>query len=235
MRRVSHLEEVLSMNVRTELEKLAEEDYKEFSASLIPGTENILGVRIPKLRTLAKKIAKDDWKGFLEDAKDDSFEEVLLQGLVIGYAKANPSEIITALDAFIPKIDNWSVCDSTAMTLKAAKDHPAYFGYAETCINEGTEYSVRFGIVLLMSHFVSDEYIDAVLEKIETAPLPGYYAQMGAAWAVSVCYVKYPEKTEEWLKTTKLDDWTFNKSIQKIKESYRVGAEAKKRLEEMKR
>ena len=79
------------------------------------------------------------------------------------------------------------------------------------------------------------KYIDSVLEKIETAELPGYYAKMAAAWAVSVCYVKYPEKTEEWLASSKLDDWTFNKSIQKIKESYRVSAEDKNRLDSMKR
>ena len=223
------------MNVKSELEGLAEPEYQKFSASLLPGVENILGVRIPKLRVIAKRIAKENWKEFLEDAKDDSFEEILLQGLVIGYAKANPTEIITALDAFLPKIDNWSVCDSTAMTLKAAKDHPAYFGYAQSCIAEETEFSVRFGLVLLMSHFVSDEYIESVLETIENAELPGYYAKMAAAWAVSVCYVKYPERTEEWLSSAKLDDWTFNKSIQKIKESLRVSEEDKTRLDSMKR
>ncbi|HJJ66661.1 MAG TPA: DNA alkylation repair protein, partial [Methanocorpusculum sp.] len=142
------------MNVKSELLSLAEPEYQKFSASLLPGVDNILGVRIPKLRVIAKRIAKENWKEFLDDAKDDSFEEILLQGLVIGYAKANPTEIITALDAFIPKINNWSVCDSTAMTLKAAKNHPAYFGYADACLAEGTEFSVRFGIVLLMSHFV---------------------------------------------------------------------------------
>lgn len=223
------------MNVKSELEGLAEPEYQKFSASLLPGVENILGVRIPKLRVIAKRIAKENWKEFLEDAKDDSFEEILLQGLVIGYAKANPTEIITALDTFLPKIDNWSVCDSTAMTLKAAKDHPAYFGYAQSCIAEETEFSVRFGLVLLMSHFVSDEYIESVLETIEDAELPGYYAKMAAAWAVSVCYVKYPERTEEWLSSAKLDDWTFNKSIQKIKESLRVSEEDKARLDSMKR
>lgn len=223
------------MNVKSELEGLAEPEYQKFSASLLPGVENILGVRIPKLRVIAKRIAKENWKEFLEDAKDDSFEEILLQGLVIGYAKANPTEIITALDTFLPKIDNWSVCDSTAMTLKAAKDHPAYFGYAQSCIAEETEFSVRFGLVLLMSHFVSDEYIESVLETIENAKLTGYYAKMAAAWAVSVCYVKYPERTEGWLSSAKLDDWTFNKSIQKIKESLRVSEEDKLRLDSMKR
>lgn len=223
------------MNVKSELLALAEPEYQKFSASLLPGVENILGVRIPKLRTLAKSIAKENWKEYLEDAKDDSFEEILLQGLVIGYAKANPTEIITALDAFIPKINNWSVCDSTAMTLKAAKNHPAYFGYADACLAEGTEFSVRFGLVLLMSHFISDEYINAVLEKIEEAELPGYYAKMAAAWAVSLCYVKYPKKTEEWLVSANLDDWTYNKSIQKIKESLRVSDADKVRLEGMKR
>lgn len=222
-------------NIKAELLALAEPEYQKFSSNLLPGVENILGVRVPKLRALAKQIASDDWMGYLEDAKDDSFEEILLQGLVIGYVKANPSEIITALDKFVPKINNWSVCDSTAMTLKAAKNHPAYFGYAESCIDDGQEYSVRFGIVLMMSHFMSDEYIDSVLEKIEGADLTEYAAMMGAAWAISVCLVKFPEKTEEWMKTTTIDDRTFNRAIRKIKESDRISTETKKRIELMKR
>lgn len=222
--------------IRNELESLAEEKYRKFSSGLLPGSENLLGVRIPSLREIAKREAKAGWKEYLRDASDDSFEEIMLQGLVIGYAKAAPEEICQALDCFVPKIDNWSVCDSTAMTISAAKKYPEiFFAYAKKCIAEETEFSVRFGIVLLLAHFINDEYYTKVLALLNRRDFPGYYAKMAAAWAVSVAYVKYPLDTELWMKDCLLDDETFNKAIQKIKESYRVSKDAKKRVEQMKR
>jgi len=82
----------------------------------------------------------------------------------------------------------------------------------------------------MLDHFVDEEHVSSILASVNEALLDGYYAQMAAAWAISVCYVKFPEVTEKWYKTTTIDKWTFNKSIQKIKESYRVSKEEKKRL-----
>ena len=222
--------------IREELETLSEEKYRKFSSGLLPGLENLLGVRIPNLREIAKREAKAGWREYLAGASNDSFEEIMLQGLVIGYAKATPEEICQALDCFVPKIDNWSVCDSTAMTISAAKKYPdIFFAYAKDCIAEGTEFSVRFGIVLLLAHFITDDYYKEALALLNKREFPGYYAKMAAAWVVSVAYVKYPVETELWMKDCLLDDETFNKAVQKIKESYRVSKEAKKRVEMMKR
>ena len=222
--------------IREELLSLAEEDYRRFSSKLLPGTGNILGVRIPALRTIARREAKKDWTGYLREASDDSFEEILLQGLVIGYAKADAEEICSALDDFVPKVDNWSVCDSTVMTLKIAEKNPElFFSFAKKCIAEGTEFPVRFGIVLLLAHFVNDRYYRDVLSLLNRREYPGYYASMAASWAVSVVFAKYPAETEKWLETCILDTETFNKSLQKIKESYRVDKETKKRIGMMKR
>ncbi|HJJ31670.1 MAG TPA: DNA alkylation repair protein [Methanocorpusculum sp.] len=222
--------------IREELESLAEEKYRKFSSGLLPGSDNLLGVRIPKLREIAKREAKADWRAYLKDASDGSFEEIMLQGLVISYAKAAPEEICKALDIFVPKVDNWSVCDSTAMTIQSVKKHPdIFFSYAKKCIAEGTEFSVRFGIVLLLAHFITDEYYKKVLALLNRREFPGYYAKTAAAWAVSVLYVKYPDETEEWMKDCLLDDETINKAVQKIKESYRVTPDAKQRAELLKR
>ena len=222
--------------IREELAGLADEKYRRFSSGLLPGTENIIGVRIPDLRRIAQREAKSGWKEYLADASDDSFEEIMLQGLVTCYAKADPDEICKALDAFVPKVDNWSVCDSTVMTLKTAKKYPeVFFSYAEKCIAENTEFSVRFGIVLLLAHFITDEYYKKVLSLINRSSFPGYYASAAAAWAVSVAFAKYPEYTEMWLQTCRLDTETFNRSLQKIRESYRVDAETKKKIKMMKR
>ena len=212
-----------------------QKQYRKFSSGLLPGSGNLLGVRIPSLREIAKREAKAGWHEYLAGASDDSFEEIMLQGLVIGYAKAAPEELCRALDCFVPKIDNWSVCDSTAMTISAAKKYPEiFFAYAKKCMAGDTEFSMRFGIVLLLAHFINDEYYTEVLALLNRHEFPGYYAKMAAAWAVSVGYVKYPVETELWMKDCLLDDETFNKAVQKIKESYRVSKDAKKRVGMMK-
>lgn len=222
--------------VKEQLKILSEPQYRKFSSKLLPGTENVLGVRLPALRNLAKEISKGDWKTYLENALDDTFEEIMIQGLVIGYVKAEPSEIISALENFIPKIDNWSVCDSTVMGLKAAdKNQNIFFELAEKYLKSGKEFYVRFGAVMLLAHFVNEEYISKTLDLINNTEFKEYYAKMAAAWAVSVCYVKFPKETLVYLKKSTLDDWTFNKSIQKIKESFRVSAGDKIMLEKMKR
>jgi len=217
--------------ILAELKELSDTKYQKFTSSLLPGTESILGVRIPDLRQIAKKMAAKDWKKALKDLSDDTFEEKLLQGLVIGYAKANPDEILMALEEFVPKIDNWSLCDSTIMTLKIAKKYPGTFlSYARECIDDGREFYIRVGVVMMLAHFIDEMHISSVLSTLNEIKSDDYYAKMAVAWAVSVCYVKFPDFTNEWLLETSLDDWTFNKSIQKIKESNRVPKEDKKRL-----
>ena len=106
------------LQVRNRLEEMAEKDYKEFSASLIPGVENMLGIRIPILRDMAKKIAKEDWKSCMEWEDTVYFEETMLQGLVLGYAKAPVEEILAYAKKFIPKINNWSINDTFCNNFK---------------------------------------------------------------------------------------------------------------------
>ena len=220
--------------IKSELNRLSEAEYGKFNQKLLPGIKNVIGVRLPALREIAQTLARGDWKSYLAAALDDSFEEIMIQGLTIGYVKASPEEITAALAAFIPKIDNWSVCDSTSAGMKIAKKQPAPFWEFITPLLEGAEFEVRFALVMMLNHFVVPDYIDEVLKRADFRP-KGYYAQMALAWLVSVCYVKFPEKTEGFFKSCRLDDWTFNKSIQKIKESFRVDDAAKKRLDAMKR
>ena len=223
-------------DIKIELLKLSDLKYRTFSSGLLPGTENIIGVRIPALRNLAKEIAKGDWQTYLKEATDDSFEEIMLQGLVIGYVKGNPDQVISALKYFIPKIDNWSVCDSVAMGLKISEKYPdAFWKFALQQIDSDREFFIRFGVVMLLSHYVDEKHIDAVLNILDTISYEGYYVRMAVAWAVSVCYVKFPEITHAYLQNCRLDDDTFNKSIRKIIESYRVDDETKTILRNMRR
>jgi len=227
------------MNQTTIRERIfdrAEEEYKKFQSSLIPGEERLLGVRLPYLREIAKEISKEDWREYLNGAQDEYYEEIMLQGLVIGYVKAPPEEILSLIARFVPKINNWGVCDSFCTGLKLAKKHPCMvWDFILPYLKSEKEFEIRFAVIMMLAHFITDEYIDVVLPCLDQVRHDGYYVKMGVAWAVSVCYVKYPEKTMAYLKDSNLDDFTFNKSLQKILESYRVDQEAKAVIRSMKR
>ncbi|HJJ50226.1 MAG TPA: DNA alkylation repair protein [Methanocorpusculum sp.] len=223
-------------DIKSELVRLADLKYRTFSSGLIPGADNIIGVRIPDLRDLARTIAAGNWQAYLKEATEDSFEEIMLQGLVIGYARGEPDQILSALRYFIPKIDNWSVCDSVVMGLKITKKHQdTFWKFLLPYLDSDKEFFVRFGVVMLLSYYVDEKHISVVLERLDTITHDGYYVRMAVAWAVSVCYVKFPEVTHTYLENCSLNDFTYNKSIQKICESYRADEEAKTRLREMKR
>lgn len=229
--------------VREQLIELADEKYKEFNQSLVPGeTVPMLGVRLPKLRDIAKKIAKEngrEYLSFLETQEKNSdiyHEELLLHGCIIGYLKCNNEERMELLDRFIPYINNWAVCDSSCMTYKfMKKETEEWFSYLMKYAESEKEYAIRFAVVCMLDHFISDEYIDRVLEVMKKIRHEAYYVKMAVAWAVSVCYVKFPEKTELLFTENCLDDFTHNKSIQKIRESYRVSKEDKERLKTLKK
>ena len=97
------------------------------------------------------------------------------------------------------------------------------------------EFEARFAAVTALGNFVDAEHLDRLFERLEAVRCEAYYARMGVAWAVSVCYVKFPERTEAWLDRCRLDDWTFNRSLQKITESWRVDDAAKRRIRARKR
>lgn len=214
----------------------AEEEYRKFQSSLIPGEERLLGVRLPYLRELAKEIAKKDWREYLHTAENEYYEEILLQGLVIGYAKANPDETLEYAARFIPKIANWAICDSFCSGLKMAKKYPQpVWEFIQPYLRSKEEFDLRFAIVMMLLYFIQDEFIDEVISNLDGVDHNGYYVKMSVAWAISVCYVKYPGKTLAYLKNNNLDDFTFNKSLQKILESYRVDPQAKEIIRSMKR
>lgn len=226
----------LNQQIREQLEEWAEPQLKIFSSGLIPGEERILGVRLPKLRIYAKKLAKGDWRTYLREARDDSLEEILLQGMTLGYVKADFNVIQPYLTAFLPKIDNWSVCDSTCATLKIALREPErVYEYLLPCLHSTEPFRVRFGVVMLLNYFLTEEYIDRVLQELDGIRLEHYYVRMAVAWNLSMCYVKFPERTEGFLDNNHLDDWTYNKAIQKILESRQVDSTVKVQLRNRKR
>lgn len=228
---------------RQNLLKLADEQYRQFHSGLVPGEERILGVRLPELRKMAKEISQKHLYEFLKEMdevdpgqEDVFYEEIMLEGLTIGYGKLSLGERFAYLDKFVPKIRNWAVCDSCCSTYKFMEKYPAEsWEYIQKFLDGSKEFEIRFGLICILDYFVCDEYLDRVFEICSNISHEGYYVKMGVAWLVSVCYVKYPERTEAFLMDNHMDDFTQNKSIQKIRESYRVSKEDKERLKRLKR
>ena len=225
------------MDILERLEKEADKNYQKFSSSLLPNINNVLGVRLPILRKLAKEIVKENkFKSFLSEKKHKYMEEYMLKGMVIGLLKDPVEEIINYIRLFVPQIDNWAVCDSFCNSLKFTKNNlEKVWDFLQPYFESSSEYEIRFAYVMLLNYYLNDEYIDKVLFLIDKFKDDRYYAKMGVAWLVSICYIKYPLKTEQYLKNSKLDEWTYNKSIQKICESIKVEKNIKMKLKKLKK
>ena len=230
----------LNDRIRKELFDMQDEKYKKFHSGLCPNNDNIIGVRIPNLRKLARKIAKqENVEEYIKNAYNKYYEEVMLQGLVIGYAKIDIKQIIKLLDIFVPKIDNWAVSDSSISGFKFTKKNiEIMWEYINKYINSDKEFEARFSIIMMLDYYLNDAYIDKVIDKINSIQNivnKMYYEKMAIAWLISVMYVKYKDKTKEFLKNNNLDDFTYNKALQKIIESNRVSKEEKEQIKKLKR
>ena len=183
--------------------------YKEFDSSLSPNVEDIIGVRIPMLRAYAKELYKNNK---LEDIKigNKYYEELMLQGMIIGFQTKEPIEKIKSrIKELVPKINSWAVCDTFCAGLKITKKYPEeIFKIIEKYLNSKKEFELRFSIVMLLDYYINDEYIDKVLEILDNIKLDKYYVQMANAWAISVALVKYYDKTIKYLKNSNLDNFT---------------------------
>lgn len=222
--------------IRAHLFELADEKYQSFHQNLCPGIEQIIGVRIPKMREFAKELAKEDWKSYLEHAWSEYNEEIMLQGLVLGYINTDIETRLTYLAEFVPKINSWATCDSPVMGMKfIKKNQERVRGFLAPYFTSENEYEVRFGVVALLDHYVDAAHIDDVLSVLECTKHEGYYVKMAVAWTLCECYIKFPKKTNIFLEQTQMDIWSYNKGIQKITESRRVSEEEKMRLKAMKK
>ena len=228
------------LTIKEHLLQLAERGNKKFTESLNPGVEHILGIRVPDLRKLAARIAKDDWEAYLDTADTYYMEERMLQGMVLGCIRpdADVEVYLHRVTQFVWNINSWSVCDTFKFGggkkfIEANKDR--LWEYLKTWMHAEGEYEIRFGVVMAMQHFIDEEHLDELFSLYDGIRHEGYYVRMAVAWALSVCFVKSPERTLAYLKQNSLDKFTYNKALQKITESYRVDAATKEVIRAMKR
>ena len=229
-------ENMLKMKIKEELFSMQDIKYKEFHSKLCPGTNNIIGIRVPLLKKYAKKLAKEDGKDFLDNPGNEYYEEILLQGLLIGTLKMSIEERLKYLEKFIPKIDNWAICDITCSSLKFIKQNKEImWNFIQKYLKSDKEFEVRFAVIILLDYFIEEQYIDKIFKILDNIKQQDYYVKMAIAWLIQVAYIKQNKKTIEYLDNNKLDNWTYNKALQKIIESNRVNKLEKEKIKSRKR
>lgn len=217
------------------LYSLEDKKYKEFHKKLTFST-NIIGVKVPILKEISKNISKGNFESFISFVTNDTYEEWLIYGLIIGYSKTSFKTKLNLLDKYIDKIDNWALCDIVCANMKDFKKNECDgYKYILNLVKSDKLWYKRVGIVLLLDFYINDFYILDIFRICNFIKKDEYYVKMAVAWLISICYIKYPELTLNYLKDNKLDDFTYNKAIQKIIESTRVSITNKNLLRKMKR
>ncbi|MDR0334525.1 MAG: DNA alkylation repair protein [Methanomassiliicoccaceae archaeon] len=225
------------MEIRERLLQNAEGDYKKFSdVIVVPGGHKILGIRMPVIKQTAKDICAGDWRSYLDDIEDVYHEDLLLRGFVISYAKTDIEEKFRLIREFVPKLDNWAVCDSFSMSFKIPKrETGAFWDFILPFLDTNKEFQIRFTIVMMLAHFVDNAHIDDVIGFMDSIKHPAYYVRMAVAWCIADCFIKFPKETAAYLRKNTLDDATFNKALSKITDSFRVSDGAKEEIKKMRR
>lgn len=196
------------------------------------------GVSVPELRKLAQKIAKENYQKFVEKNKNDSFELRMVHAFVLGYAKEDINVLLNDFAAFMPYVNDWAINDALCQNFKLTRKYlEIVWKFLLNYQNTDKEFESRIVSVMLLSHYLNDKYINSVIKVLDRLNTDKYYAQMGVAWAIATIMGKYPEKCMAYLQSSDchLDKKTYNKALQKIRESFCVSPEIKKQTQTMKR
>ncbi len=226
----------LCARIRQELYALQDLKYRDFNSSLIPNIEKrtIIGVRVPEVRKLAKKLfAEIDCFRYFNILPHGYFEENLLHAFMI--EKINDFDIcIKAAEDFLPYIDNWAVCDSFFPPV-FKKQKEKLLPRIPRLIKSGHTYTVRYAIEILMRLFLDESFKAEYLETVSSVVSEDYYVNMMRAWYFATALAKQYESAIVYIKENRLDDWTHNMTIKKAVESRRINAETKSYLKTFRR
>lgn len=221
---------------RIKLISLSDEKYREFSMRGIPTDRPFLGVRIPDIRKLTQEIAPKDYQEFLNQTPL-AIEEVIARSFII--ARLPYEEMLKYYDSQINLLDNWCTVDTFCASLrKTIKHHEADFleQKVEKLLKRKNEFAVRTGLVSLLDFYVKPDYLAFIFDRIERLKnRDEYYVKMAIAWLLAECFIKFPTDTYAYLKISGLSKWTINKSISKIRDSYRVTPELKAQIKKLKK
>ncbi|ABX41207.1 DNA alkylation repair protein [Lachnoclostridium phytofermentans] len=217
---------------------LKDQKYKDFANKLIPQVNNMIGIRLPILQEIAKQIAKGDYEGFLSHSNVQYFEEVMVHGYVIGKLSNIPIEDIQEFISYhVPKLDNWSTCDSFCSSLKITKKHPKeVFDFILPYAHSNNSYEIRFFIVMCLNYYINEEYVSIVDETLQSIISDEYYVNMAICWAYTTMFYKDSNRVLQFLNKLKKqleteqnsrNRFILQKTISKICDSRKITAEEK--------
>ena len=226
---------MITEEIRDELFALQDIKYRDFQAKLIPNInpEAMIGVRTPDLRKLAKQFVKrDDVDVFLKNLPHRYFDENQLQAFILSEMK-DYEKCITKIRCFLPFVDNWATCDQ--MSPKVFRKHlPELLEHIREWIHSDYTYTIRFGIGMLMEHYLGDAFAPEYPAMVAEIRSEEYYVNMMIAWYFATALAKQYETVLPYIEEHRLDTWTHNKAIQKSIESNRITAEKKEYLRALK-
>ncbi|MCF0225037.1 MAG: DNA alkylation repair protein [Fibrobacter sp.] len=223
-----------------ELYAAQDKTYAAFQAKLLPTipAENIIGVRVPDVRKLAKKYAQTtEAAQFFKELPHKHYDENMLHGLLLAEIK-DIDECIQELNRFLPFVDNWAVCDILSPKVFKKNKDLLIQKIREWATSSHT-YTCRFGLEMLMTYFLDEDFKKEYLKiPIASAKLYNgkndYYMNMMIAWFFATALAKQWDSTLPYLEKQVLEPWTHNKTIQKAIESYRISDEKKAYLRTLK-
>lgn len=223
-------------SITDKLFSMQDNKYREFQTRLIPGTEldDVIGIRTPELRTFAKELVKaGETEEFLSELPHRYFDENQLHAFIISEVKEF-DRAMELTEVFLPYVDNWATCDQ--LRPKAfRKNKDILLKKSKEWITSGRTYTIRFGIGMLMSHFLDDDFRPEYMELVAAVKSEEYYVNMMIAWYFATALAKQYETAVGYLENDRLPVWVHNKSIQKARESFRVSDEHKEYLNTLKK
>lgn len=221
--------------IEKRLLELADPEYRAFQAKLMPNVpiERIIGVRTPFLRALAKEYKNDPQiDEFLGDLPHKYYDENNLHGFIISEGK-DYEKTVGYVDAILPYVDNWATCD--LLSPKIFKKNRDKLGREiERWLSSGKTYTVRFGIEMIQTHYLDEDFDEKWLGRVAQIRSDEYYINMMIAWFFATALTKQWDATVPYIENHTLDVWTHNKTIQKARESYCISDEKKEYLKLLK-
>lgn len=229
--------QTMKQEIQKRLFELQDTGYKAFHSKLVPNidADKIIGVRTPELRKLAKEYAKNEHiADFMANPQHNYYEEVNLHGFIISELK-DYDLCVKELDKFLPVVDNWATCDLLSpKVFKQKKYHEQLLTDIKRWMSSDAPYTIRFGIEMLMSHFLDEEFKTEYLSWVAAEKGEHYYIKMMVAWFFATALAKQWDATLPYIENKVMDKWVHNKAIQKAIESYRVSDTQKSYLRTLK-
>lgn len=221
--------------IKERLKALQDKEYLKFHLNIVPNIqeERIIGVRVPQIRNLAKDLAKEEIDSFLDDLPHYYQEENMLHAILLSNIK-DVNEALERLNAFLPYVDNWAVCDTIKPKAFKKNDKRIIEEFRKWIASSHT-FTARYGIVALFTFFMDDKYEKDYLDLPLTAISDDYYVNMAIAWFYQVALVKHYDDAVVYLETNRLNDFVHNKTISKCHDSYRLSNEIKEYLKTLRR